>query len=78
MTFDLCTQPERQVRLIVRETTDFEFRRKFPGGNSESVNQLIRSVTGSGEQRIEVEMQSGDPIVVMGSEVLEEAVTKLR
>jgi len=72
MKFELCTQPEQQVRLIVRETTDFECPRKFPWGKSESVNQLTVGVAESGEQRIEVEMQSGDRIIVVGKEILEE------
>jgi len=41
-------------------------------GKSESVNQLTVGVAESGEQRIEVEMQSGDRSVVVGKEILEE------
>ena len=71
LSFKLSPETVEQMRLVVSGTSLLEFKREFPWGKSVSVNHLKVSTAGPGEQRVEVEMQSGDQIIVVGSEVLE-------
>ena len=70
MVFAFCEEPGREVTVTVRETADLNFERHFPWGKSVSVNRLDVQKLDSG-YRLELEMQSGDKIVIVGEEVLE-------
>ena len=72
MTFALCAQPAREMTITMRETTDFKWERQSPWGKSVSVNRMDVHKLDSGH-RLEIEMQSGDKIVILGKEVSEEA-----
>ena len=74
LTFKLCSEPEQKVSLVIRDTAFFEWPRRFPWGKSVSVNGMkITAADGNDEQRqVEIEMQSGDKIIVVGKEVLED------
>ena len=70
MTFALCAEPAREVTITMQETTDLKCERQFPWGKSVSVNRLYMQRLDSGH-RLELEMQSGDKIVILGKEVSE-------
>ena len=70
IVFALCAEPAREVAITVQETTDLNFKRQFPWGKSVSVDRLRIQRFNSG-YRLELEMQSGDKIVVLGEEVSE-------
>jgi hypothetical protein len=70
LTFELCTEPAQLSSITVTGTSKFEFNRQFPWGKSLSVNGVGRNV-GERDQLLEVEMQSGDKIVVRGQEIFE-------
>lgn len=72
MRFVLCGQPAREATITMRETADLKCTRQFPWGKSVSVNRLDVQKLDSGD-RLEIEMQSGDKIVITGKEVLEKA-----
>jgi hypothetical protein len=71
LLFELSSEPQKQMRVVVSGTSLLEFKREFPWGKSVSVNHLKVSTSGPEGQRLEVEMQSGDQIIVVGREVLE-------
>jgi len=74
LTFKLCLEPEQKVSLVIRDTVFFEWPRRFPWGKSVSVNGMkATAVNGNDrQQQVEIEMQSGDKIIVIGKEVLED------
>ena len=72
LVFALCAEPARDVTVSVRDTTALNFQRHFPWGKSVSVNSLdVQQFASS--CRLEIEMQSGDKIVILGKDVLERA-----
>lgn len=74
LTFKLCSETEQKVSLVIRETAFFEWPRRFPWGKSVSVNGMkVTAANGdNGQRQVEIEMQSGDTILVIGKEVLED------
>lgn len=74
IAFDLCVQPAQQAIIMVREISEFTVKRHFPWGKSVSVNRLDIDSVESG-YRLQIEMQSGDKIVVVGKEVFEKVLT---
>ena len=70
IAFDLCVQPAQQATIMVRELSEFTVERYFPWGKSGSVNRLETDAVELG-YRLQIEMQSGDKIVVIGKEVFE-------
>jgi hypothetical protein len=70
LTFALCAEPERHVTVTILETIDLKCERQFPWGKSFSVNRLDLQTLDSGH-RLELEMQSGDRIVIIGKAVSE-------
>lgn len=74
MVFALCSEPAREVTVTMRETTELKCEREFPWGKSASVNRLEVRQLDAG-YRLELEMQSGDKIVILGREILEEPLT---
>lgn len=73
LTLALCTKPAREVAVRMRETTDVECGRHFPWGKSVSVSRLDLQEHHSG-WRLDLEMQSGDKLVVFGKEISESLV----
>ena len=72
MTFALCADPARETTVTMRETTALKCERQFPWGKSVSVNCLDVQKLDSG-YRLDLEMQSGDKIVIIGKDVSENA-----
>ncbi len=74
LTFKLCSESEQKVSLVIRDIAFFEWPRRFPWGKSVSVNgmKITAANDNDGQRQVEVEMQSGDKIIVVGKEVLED------
>jgi hypothetical protein len=72
LIFELCAQSSQEIRLSIQDTVHFEFPRRFPWGKSASVNRVELTVVDGIQRRVEIEMQSGDKIIVIGTEILEQ------
>lgn len=72
MTLVLCVQEARETTITMRDTTDIKCERRFPWGQSVFVNRLDMQRAESGH-RLEFELQSGDKIVLLGGEVVEDS-----
>ena len=74
LTFKLCSGSEQKVNLVIQDTILFEWPRRLPWGKSVSVNgvKVTAANDNDGQRQVVIEMQSGDKIVVLGKEVLEQ------
>jgi hypothetical protein len=70
ITFELCSESPQTAKIIMTGIREFSSTRRFPWGESFFVNNLIRRDENYGQQ-LQIEMQSGDLIIVKGEEVLE-------
>ena len=69
--FQLCAASATRITISVKGVSEFICPRKFPWGKSVSVNRMS-IVDVSDEVRLNIQMQSGDEIVLVGKQVSEE------
>lgn len=70
LTFDLCGSPTHRVSITVRDFSEFMVERHFPWGKSVFVNRLSTDEIES-SYRLQIEMQSGDNISIIGKDIQE-------
>jgi len=70
LIFRLSTEVSADMTIRVSGASEIRWARAFPWGRSVSVNSLEVQEVPSG-YRLEVEMQSGDRISIVGKEILE-------
>lgn len=71
IAFRLCATPSRSVSIVVTELLELHVPHRLPWGPSVFVNRLAVMNPASDEVRLEIEMQSGDLLVVVGRRVVE-------
>ncbi len=74
LVFRLGQYTGLENHIIIAGMEDFSCQRNFPWGQSISVNNVTISPTESVIRTVEIEMQSGDKISILGKEVTEEVV----